>query len=433
MPKVGHTTVYDYKNRITDLEGEVTTLKRRLDELRRAKVQAFYKQPVAVRRSSKPDVHAVEQVNQPNVAVLEQRITRLQNELELAELKYVRDVKELKETIQKLQDEMGSEKENHLVALNEMRNKHNHDLEVLRRGHTEELALYSERTEQERSAKVEAERELAEYKLRMRCVTLQLPDVGVLKTELTRLQEAYFALKQQHEQEVNKLEERIAELLADIAAHNEKSKRRFQLIPDRTYIVKKSTPTASSTSIGSVSDRNSQVDSHFSKPASIRPKSAVKKPVESNTEQSVVTRSPKPDTPSAATSKCPTYNSRVETIDRPKSTTTIRPKSSFARKPNLPAPPDKKTRPKSCWSDQRATPGAEKRSGSCGAALNRPRYGNVTSKIDTGLSETVVLPRETIIRHKSLRNGCSGPGGQQSWQPANVRGSRSYVARSNYF
>ena len=425
--------MFDYKNRITDLEGEVTTLKRRLDELRRAKVQAFYKQPVAVRRSSKPDVQAVEQVNQPNVAVLEQRITRLQNELELAELKYVRDTKELKETIQKLQEEMSSEKENHQVALNELRDKHNYDLEMLRRGHTEELALYSERTEQERTAKLEAEKELADYKLRMRSVTLQLPDVGVLKTELSRLQEAYYTLKQQHEQEVSKLEERIAELLADIAAHNEKSKRRFQLIPDRTYIVKKSTPTASSTSIGSVSDRNSQVDSHHNKHTSVRPKSAVKKPVESCTEQSVMTRNSKPDTLSSTTSKCPTFNNRVETIDRPKSTTTIRPKSSFARKPHQPAPPDKKARPKSCWSDQRSTPVSEKRSASCGTTGTRPRYGNVTSKIDTGLGEPLVLPRETVQRHKSLRNGCAGSGGQQTWQPANVRGNRSYVARSNYF
>ena len=42
MPKVGHTPLFDYKNRITDLESEVTTLKRRLDELRRAKIQARF-------------------------------------------------------------------------------------------------------------------------------------------------------------------------------------------------------------------------------------------------------------------------------------------------------------------------------------------------------------------------------------------------------
>ena len=41
MPKVTHSAIYDYKSRITDLECEVSTLKRRLDELRRAKNQVM--------------------------------------------------------------------------------------------------------------------------------------------------------------------------------------------------------------------------------------------------------------------------------------------------------------------------------------------------------------------------------------------------------
>jgi len=415
MPKVGHTSLFDYKNRITDLESEVNTLKRRLDELRRAKMQAFYKQ----RRSSKSDIpSAVEQV--PCMGVLEQRITRLQNELELAELKYVRDTKELKETIERLQEEMNSVKENHQKMLNKMNDKHLYEMAKLKRGHTEELALYSEKIELEKEARVGAEKELVEYKCRMRSVTLQLPDVEVLKSELTRLQDAYYSLKLQHESEVSKLEERIAVLMSDIAAHGEKSKRRFQLIPDRTYIVKKTTPTASSTSIGSALEKNSQAESNSNKSAA-RPKSALKKSEADTTDISVVMTTIKPVTNTArpTVSNCQAYNSRVETIDRPKSTTTIRPKSSLIRKTHQPVPPEKITRPKSCWSDQRGPSSPEKRVTSSTVS---GRFGNVSSKIDTGRGDS--LPRES--KHRLSRNG-------SPWQTVNVRTSRSYVARSSKF
>lgn len=401
----------------------MSTLRRRLDELRRAKVQAFYKQPVSVRRGSKPDVEAepVEQVNRPDVSGLTQQITCLKHELEWAGLKYARDTTKLNQTIKALQDEMEGLKEEHQSQLNKLSSEHHTALEIIKRAHTEELALYSENIEKEKEARTSAENELQEFKSKMRTAKLQLPDVDLLKSELRRLQDAYHRLKEQHEREVCELEERIADLVAEIAAQNERNKRRFQLIPDRTYIVKKTTPTNSSTSIGlgaSSPNCGSKSDMTKSRPQTATipdPPSLPQKPKPECTSP----KCPKITTPSTSSIK-------TETL-RPKSSSNTRPKSCTARNPASPPKPAL-TRPKSCWSEGREPRGRardleDRRTAS--SSLSRHKYANVTSKIDTGRSSE-------IVKYKTVG---SSPGGGGTWRTNNplFRGSRNYVARSNYF
>ena len=143
MPKVAHTTIFDYKSRITDLECEVSTLKRRLDELRRAKHQVYCKQQAAAaaaaRRCSSTDPDL--QLEPPPPDPLAQQVTRLQNLLELSEMKYTRDTGKLSATIKQLKGEMDRLKEAHCAEKIEIENKHFTALELLKRSHTEELAL----------------------------------------------------------------------------------------------------------------------------------------------------------------------------------------------------------------------------------------------------------------------------------------------------
>ena len=395
------------------------------------------------RRSSKPDLSQPPELPEPgpDPAALAQRVTRLTNELELAELRYERDVKELKLTIAQLQEEMERLAAGHLIELDKQKERHFTLVETLKRAHTEELALYAENCEKEQHARVEAETLLSEYKLKMRFVNL--PDVELLKVELARLQGAYAEQRVAHEQEVVELEERIGELLAEIAAHNERSRPRFQLIPDRTYIVTKS-PTVSSTSVGSVgSDKTSRP---------VRPKSAhpglqLKSPELATPELSKVrtarnteshqSEKAATDKGSARPAAVPNTNSHLETIEKPKSIPLVRPKSCTAKK--VSQKQEKQARPNSCWGDRRPVihsqsdrPSPDRSISSqneskCSAFSQAPRLRGVRSKIDTGGKGVV---HGLGGRYKPVRGSSLG-GNAPPWQAAS--NTRYHVARSNFF
>ena len=317
-------------------------------------------------------------------------------------------------------------------------------VELLKRSHTEELALYADTSEQDKRAREAAELELAEQKQKAKGASL--PDVQLLKSELTRMHEAYLLLKMQHQQEVHVLEERIAELLAEIAKRNESSKRRFQLIPDRTYIVKKASPTVSSSSIGSVSR------------ADVSSKQVPVSCEETNGKSDEP--SPKSDA-----ENCKTLTAKVETIDRSKSQCPVRPKSCTTRK-SIQAVKTEKTalcRPKSCWSDKRDRTTEDKKRTTAvpprctlastpapthctlaSAGAHKPRFGNISSKIDTGRARSLgnqenlsVLP-DSLMKYKTVRGGSLGssvPPWQGPATPAGaaVKGNRTYVARNSFF
>ena len=448
MPKVGHATIFEYKSRITDLESEVFTLKRRLEELRRAKMQAFYKQPVTMRRCSKSDITVpVEPTPQPPpppadiTAELTQKISKLQNELELAEIKYTRDTGELKDKIKKLQDEMLRVKESHQVEIEALNKEHFIALELLKKSHTEELALYEDNLSHDREARMNAENELNNYKLQLRPSSIQIPDIEQLKNELSRLQSAYEELKVQHEKEVSALENRIGELLADIAAHNEKSKRRFQLIPDRAYIVKTSSPTVSSSSIGSSSDKKSYVALNSVKSTTPRslssPDSRVAKKLNSATanmdslpsKKSVSSQPP----PTNSTHKLETINRQSAAVTAAKNSPPARPKSCATKKTTTIQPQERVSlcRPKSCWGDRKCNGSSSfKRSPTAG----RPKFTKVTSKIDSGLADSPgPLFPECGAKYKPVRKGSLGSP-VPPWQIPNngiVKGNRNQGARSN--
>ena len=454
MPKVGHSSVFEYKSRITDLESEVSTLKRRLEELRRAKMQAFYKQPAILRRCSKPDITVpVEPAPSPPPAppslpdvsaALTQKITRLHNELELEKLRYTRDTGELKDKIKLLQEEMLRGQEGYQCEIKALNKEHFIALELLKKSHTEELALYEENISQDRDARMTAENELSDYKHHLRSATIQIPDIESLKNELSRLQHAYEELKQEHEKEVADLERRIGELLADIAANNEKSKRRFQLIPDRAYIVKKSSPTVSSSSIGSVSDRKPRVGVNPVNSSTPRTSSAPRTstPRTINSPETRATKKPDLISPPNLESTSPKTNNtnqpltdsthKLETINRSKNSSPVRPKSCIVRKSTSAVQqPDRVSlcRPKSCWSDRRCTGGSLKRN----PTAARPKFTNVNSKINTGLVDPVPLFPECGMKYKPVRRGSIGspvPPWQVPVSTPAPKGNRGYVARN---
>ena len=267
---------------------------------------------------------------------------------------------------------------------------------------------YTETSERHQAAQHEAEEQLHAYRQKRN----SLPDVSLLKSELLRLQEAYTALQLAHQQEVDNLEDRLAELVAEIATRNER--RRFQLIPDRTYIVKKaSSPTVSNTSIGSVS-RTTKREHSASPPCD-------------DTTSKVDIGSPKSDYENYKT-----LAEKLETVEKSRNQPFTRPKSCTTRKilQGGTTKPDKPSlsRPKSCWSDNKRSETDKKRPVTSSGNV-KPKFSTVSSRIDTGRNCSV-LP-DTIVKYKAVRNGSLGSSAPP-WQGVS-KGQRGFVGSRNTF
>eukprot|EP00116_Pleurobrachia_bachei_P004967 sb/3465229/ len=399
MPRLAPASLHEYKSRICDLEGEVNTLKRRLDELRRAKIKATVKPPPL-----KPLIpETVHPDRTEEIRVLNQRITRLSNELELSELRYARDTQELRATIKRLKEEIEEMKSEREEEVKGIRVEQKTEIAILKRRHMEELAAYTESSERDKKARIEAEQELCAYKTKMR----SQPNVELLRSELLKLQSAYQQIKLDRDRDVGMLEERIEELVAEITALNEKPRRKYQLIPDRTYIVKQASPTASSTSCCSIEPTPPQNGSNGSNSNNngtnsntvVRSNQNINSAVRSNNSTAVrsnSTSTPAPPLtshhiPTSCRPKQPPVPLRSQSSDprptsaaaRPKSTPAARAKSSCGPRKTPVRPPDRQvplTRPKSCWGERRLSNGAG---------------------VSTLTTQTVSFPRQTNTRTSS--------------------------------
>jgi len=275
----------EYKNKINDLESEVGTLKQRLDELRRAKNKIINKQE-PVRRTSVTRKLSVEEDEKAaeTITHLSNRVIALQNELELLQCKYNQDSGILNETIRQLSLDIANLKSCHTTHITQTTQEHFVDLEKLKKSHVEELALLTEKCEKGEIRAQAAEQELVNYKAKVRLVSAA--DLNILKSELSRMREEYSKLKEDNEEEVERLEDTIAVLVLERQEWQakqeedeaERSTRKLQLIPDRpkTAGVRKSSPLRSSSP--KASDR-----SVFVKTSKVmqRPKSCIER---SNTD-----------------------------------------------------------------------------------------------------------------------------------------------------
>ena len=253
MPKVVHAS--EYKERINDLETEVTTLKRRLEELRKAKNQTYIRREKIMYRipprklpctddpptSAPPSLpvvlstaQAVPDDKSDKIVELNQKITRLTNELELAKLKYHRDTSFIQNIIAKLKADIHNLREDYQKRITDIISEHSITIEKIRREHTEELALYFENSENDKKARDDMEVEVEEW--RAKCKRYQNVDIEELKAELLALKSSHETMKSLHKSEILTLEGNITELLEIIASQKD---RRYQLIPDRPYTVKK--------------------------------------------------------------------------------------------------------------------------------------------------------------------------------------------------